>query len=206
MITNNNRLSQDEERRLIRLAQDGDVKARNKLIEDNVWVAAWYLKRFTVPNYYCGDKTDIMNRCIMSMIQGIGNYKLERHTTRLASYLHYYVRSGANREMVTAKKQHRLQTEGHDGSATNTDGAEEDTIVDRLDRSRLYRLAKTYLTPRTYVIFRLVYERHLNQPETGREIGISKQRIGQLDDRVIDELRFVWRLWNRMRSRDEGGQ
>jgi len=76
-------LSAEEERGYLDLWRDeGDIEARNKLIEHNLRLVAHIIKKYYTPN---GDQDDLISIGTIGLIKGISTYKPDRGV-RLATY------------------------------------------------------------------------------------------------------------------------
>ena len=75
-------LKVEEERRYLELAAQGDLDARNKLIEHNLRLVAHIVKKYYTPN---GDQDDLISIGTIGLIKGIGTFKPDKKV-RLATY------------------------------------------------------------------------------------------------------------------------
>ena len=75
-------LSAAEERRCLELAAEGDLEARNKLIEHNLRLVAHIVKKYYTPN---GDQDDLISIGTIGLIKGINTFKADKKV-RLATY------------------------------------------------------------------------------------------------------------------------
>lgn len=65
-------LSREEEAELLRRMAEGDAKAREKLIEHNLRLAAHIARKYTVPGY---DADDLVSIGTVGLIKGVNTYK-----------------------------------------------------------------------------------------------------------------------------------
>ena len=75
-------LKGEEERRCLELAAQGDLEARNKLIEHNLRLVAHIVKKYYTPN---GDPDDLLSIGTIGLIKGISTFKPDKKV-RLATY------------------------------------------------------------------------------------------------------------------------
>ena len=75
-------LKVEEERRYLELAAQGDLDARNKLIEHNLRLVAHIVKKYYTPN---GDQDDLISIGTIGLIKGISTFKPDKKV-RLATY------------------------------------------------------------------------------------------------------------------------
>lgn len=75
-------LKAEEERRYLEQAAQGDLEARNKLIEHNLRLVAHIVKKYYTPN---GDQDDLISIGTIGLIKGIGTFKPDKKV-RLATY------------------------------------------------------------------------------------------------------------------------
>ena len=75
-------LRAEEERRCLELAAQGDLEARNKLIEHNLRLVAHIVKKYYTPN---GDQDDLISIGTIGLIKGISTFRPDKKV-RLATY------------------------------------------------------------------------------------------------------------------------
>ena len=75
-------LKAEEERRYLELSAQGDLEARNKLIEHNLRLVAHIVKKYYTPN---GDQDDLISIGTIGLIKGISTFKPDKKV-RLATY------------------------------------------------------------------------------------------------------------------------
>lgn len=75
-------LKAEEERKYLELAAQGDLEARNKLIEHNLRLVAHIIKKYYTPN---GDQDDLISIGTIGLIKGISTFRPDRKV-RLATY------------------------------------------------------------------------------------------------------------------------
>ena len=75
-------LKAEEERRCLELAAQGDLEARNKLIEHNLRLVAHIVKKYYTPN---GDQDDLISIGTIGLIKGVSTFRPDKKV-RLATY------------------------------------------------------------------------------------------------------------------------
>ena len=75
-------LSAEEEEKYVKLMLDGDVNARNKLIEHNLRLVAHIVKKFDTKEYM---NDDLISIGTIGLIKGIDSYSL-KHGTKITTY------------------------------------------------------------------------------------------------------------------------
>ena len=75
-------LSPEEERACLERFAQGDIEARNKLIEHNMRLVAHIIKKYYTQNM---DQDDLISIGTIGLIKGISSYRAEKNV-RLATY------------------------------------------------------------------------------------------------------------------------
>ena len=75
-------LSSEEETKYLILANNGDIEARNKLIEHNVRLVVFLAKKYENTGY---DLEDLVSIGSIGLIKGINTYKMDKNI-KLATY------------------------------------------------------------------------------------------------------------------------
>ena len=75
-------LEKEEEEDLVKKSNNGDLKARNKLIEHNLRLVVFLAKKYDNTNY---DLEDLVSIGTIGLIKGINTFSLEKNV-RLATY------------------------------------------------------------------------------------------------------------------------
>ena len=74
-------LSKEEEERLVTLSNNGDLNARNKLIEHNLRLVVFLSKKYDNTMY---DLEDLVSIGTIGLIKGVKTYKLDKNVDRRA--------------------------------------------------------------------------------------------------------------------------
>ena len=182
-------LSAEEEQTYLARCVQGDLEARNVLVERNMRLVAHIIKKYYTQNI---DQDDLISIGTIGLIKGISSYRPEKNV-RLATYA---ARCIENEVLTFFRSQKKLQGEvslsetletdkdGNDLSLLDVVGVE-DTMLDDLDMKeshiRIRQLVEQCLTEREADIIRQRYGLNGKMPRTQRELaadyGISRSYV-----------------------------
>lgn len=184
-------LSAKEERECVDRMLEGDIEARNVLIEHNLRLVAHIVKKYYTQT---DEQDDLISIGTIGLIKGISSYRPEKGT-RLATYA---ARCVENEILMYFRARKKLQSEVslNESIDTDKDGNSlylmdivgvDDTmyadIQDRDDSILIRRLVKECLTEREAQIISLRYGLGGGMPRTQREIathlGISRSYVSR---------------------------
>ena len=184
-------LSPEEERSCLERCAQGDLEARNTLIEHNMRLVAHIIKKYYTQSV---DQDDLISIGTIGLIKGISSYKPEKNV-RLATYA---ARCIENEILMFFRSQKKLQAEVSlsDTLETDKDGNNlflmdvmgvEDTMLEDLDTReshiRVRQLVEECLTEREADIIRQRYGLGGRTPKTQRELaaayGISRSYVSR---------------------------
>lgn len=194
-------LSKKEEAKLIEAAENGDVKAKNKLIEHNLRLVVHVIKK-----YYSNsnEQDDLISIGTIGLIKGINSYKSEKGT-KLATYAAKCIE---NEILMYFRNQKKTSLEISFSEPIDTDSegnpltlmdiiCVDDTIIDDLDTKLKLKTAVNVIEglknkrDRTIIIKR--YGLDGNPPKTQREVSkllnISRSYVSRIEKRVLEEIR-----------------
>ena len=182
-------LSAKEERECVDRMLEGDIEARNVLIEHNLRLVAHIVKKYYTQT---DEQDDLISIGTIGLIKGISSYRPEKGT-RLATYA---ARCVENEILMYFRARKKLQSEVslNESIDTDKDGNSlylmdivgvDDTmyadIQDRDDSILIRRLVKECLTEREAQIISLRYGLGGGMPRTQRDIaaqlGISRSYV-----------------------------
>ena len=182
--------SEEERQYLERLAQ-GDMEARNALIEHNLRLVAHIIKKYYTQT---GDQDDLISIGTIGLIKGISTFRPDKNV-RLATYASRCIE---NEILMYFRAQRRLQ--GEVSLSDSIDGEGEgnalslmdvirvdDNMLEELDTrdacARVRRCVARCLDQREAMIITLRYGLNNCQPLTQREIaarcGISRSYVSE---------------------------
>ena len=193
-------LTAAEERYYLARSAEGDLEARNSLIERNLRLVAHIMKKYYTPS---ADQEDLISIGTIGLIKGISTFDASKGA-RLATYaarcveneiLMYFrsLRKGAQDVSLSDC----IET-GRDGNALSlldTICSEEDLFEELSTRElhgQLRALVERILTPREKLVVTLRYGLDGNAPLTQREIaaqcGISRSYVSRIEKKALKTL------------------
>ncbi len=196
-------LGEQEERRCLELAAQGDIDARNTLIEHNLRLVAHILKKY----YAAGsDQEDLISIGTIGLIKAINSYRLDKNI-RLATYasrcieneILMYFRAGRKRAQDVSLSE--LIETGTDGTALELEAVvagEEDLLEElcaREDARKLRAAVEACLTDQEKQVIVLRYGLYGAAPRRQREVaerlGISRSYVSRIEKKALERLRQV---------------
>lgn len=205
-------LTPAEEREYIERYLNGDMEARNILIERNMRLVAHIIKKYYT---HTSDQDDLISIGTIGLIKGISTYKPEKGT-RLATYtsrcieneilMHFRsLRKSANDVSLSEASSDDegglslmdvVSMQGTVISGGSSAVTEED-ILERISSqeiySQLHKYIKTALDEREREIIVLRYgldgRKRKTQKETAEICGISRSYVSRIEKRALGKLR-----------------
>ena len=194
-------LTAQEEAHYLELSAQGDLEARNILIERNLRLVAHIMKKYYAQT---ADQEDLISIGTIGLIKGITTFNPEKGA-RLATYA---ARCVENEILMYFRAQRKSS---HDVSLsdyieTSTDGTAlslMDVVSDEEDLSEqisnheqvqmVRQLVDTCLTEQERQVISLRYGLEDNKPQRQREvakiIGISRSYVSRIEKRALEKLR-----------------
>lgn len=193
-------LSRETEAEYLRRWEQGDLEARNLLVEHNLRLVAHIVKKY----YPADDADDLISIGTIGLIKGINTYRADKNV-RLATYASRCIENEIlmhfRRERKSAgdvSLSEALETDGEGGSLSILDVlAEEDDMAERIGSRELCcslrRLMAERLDAREKQILTLRYGlgggEALTQAETAKRCAISRSYVSRLEKRALEKLR-----------------
>ena len=190
-----------EEREYLERAAQGDLKARNLLVEHNLRLVAHIVKKYYAQT---GDQDDLISIGTIGLIKGISTFKSDKNV-RLATYASRCIE---NEILMHLRKTSSQKTELSLDEPLNTDwdgnelllsdvlGTENDLVMRPIEADvdrQLLRQALDRLEPRERHIISLRFgldgAREQTQKEVADRLGISQSYISRLEKRIIARLK-----------------
>jgi len=194
-------LSAQEEQHYLKLSAQGDLEARNILIERNLRLVAHIMKKYYAQT---ADQEDLISIGTIGLIKGITTFDPGKGA-RLATYA---ARCVENEILMYFRSQKKTSQDVSlsDYIETGTDGAPlqlmdvvcEDTdlmeqLASREAAQQLHRAVDTCLTEQERLVIRLRYGLDGAQPCRQREVaavtGISRSYVSRIEKRALQKLR-----------------
>ena len=196
-------LTQQEEQHYLALCAQGDMEARNILVERNLRLVAHIMKKYYAAE---SDQEDLISIGTIGLIKGIETFDASKGA-RLATYA---ARCVENEILMYFRSQKKSAQDVSlsDYIETGTDGAalslmdvvsEEEDLLDRVsDRQSLKTLCAaidTVLTEQERQVIILRYGLGGVTPHRQREVakvtGISRSYVSRIEKRALEKLREV---------------
>ena len=184
-------LSAAEERDYLERFANGDMEARNVLIEHNLRLVAHIVKKYYTQE---SEQDDLISIGTIGLIKGISSFKPERNT-RLATYaakcieneiLMYFRSRKKSQNEVSLSDSIDTDQDGNSLYLMDIVGVDDTMYADLQDKEDcvlIRKLVRECLTPREEEIVSLRYGLGGHMPRTQREIaaklGISRSYVSQ---------------------------
>lgn len=195
-------LKPKEESILLRRLKEGDVEAKNILVEKNLRLVAHIVKKFSSPTR---DMDDLISTGTIGLIKAINTFDVDKGA-RLATYASRCIENEIFMMIRSEKKNNReislqepigIDKEGNEISLIDILEGKEKDIVDQVDLSLkihdLYNKIKCQLCQREKTVIELRYGLN-NQPvktqkEIAKELGISRSYVSRIEKKALLALR-----------------
>lgn len=190
-----------EERAYLERSAQGDLEARNLLVEHNLRLVSHILKKYYVQP---GDQDDLISIGTIGLIKGVTTFKPDRKV-RLATYASRCIE---NEILMYFRSQRKYQGDVSLSDALEADQEGnalslmdvirvDDDMLETLDAqescARVRRCVQTCLTEREARVIALRYGLDGAVPRTQREIaaqcGISRSYVSRLEKKALEKLR-----------------
>ena len=194
-------LTGEEERHYLTLSAQGDLEARNILIERNLRLVAHIMKKYYSQT---SDQEDLISIGTIGLIKGITTFDASKGA-RLATYAARCVENEILMHFRSLRKTAQ-DVSLSDFIETGTDGAalslmdvvsEEDNLLEQVGHRdtvrQLLRAVQDELTPQERLVIQLRYglgggKAH-RQREVAQVTGISRSYVSRIEKRALEKLR-----------------
>ena len=193
-------LSKEEEVDYVLKSMDGDVLAKNKLIEHNLRLVVFLAKKYENTNI---DLEDLVSIGTIGLIKGVNTYKLDKNI-KLATYasrcidneiLMYLRKTKRKKTEISLEDRLSFDADGNELLLEDVLGSEANIVTqnldDELDKTLLRReLNKLNKRDKEIMILRygLNGNAELTQKEVAEKLGISQSYISRIEKKVIKKL------------------
>lgn len=194
-------LSAKEERDYLARAAEGDLEARNILIERNLRLVAHIMKKYYTQ---ASDQEDLISIGTIGLIKGISTFQPEKGT-RLATYAARCIENeilmhfrGQKKSATDVSLSDYIET-GKDGTSLSLMDVvcSDEDVFEQLSEQeligRMSRAVQTALEPREREILRMRYglsgATPLTQREVAEQCGISRSYVSRIEKKALRKLR-----------------
>ncbi len=196
-------LDKEEELQYLIKAKQGDINARNKLIEHNLRLVVFLAKKYENTTY---DIEDLVSIGSIGLIKGINTYKIDKNI-KLATYASRCI---SNEILMFLRKNKRKRSEISLEDALNYDNEGNElhledilgTDIDLVPKEYEKKVDKEFLkkeieslAPRDKEIMTLRYGLNntleYTQKEVAEMLGISQSYISRIEKKVVKKLKQI---------------
>lgn len=194
-------LSAKEERDYLARAAEGDLEARNILIERNLRLVAHIMKKYYTQ---ASDQEDLISIGTIGLIKGISTFQPEKGT-RLATYAARCIENeilmhfrGQKKSATDVSLSDYIET-GKDGTSLSLMDVvcSDEDVFEQLSEQeligRMSRAVQNVLEPREREILRMRYglsgATPLTQREVAEQCGISRSYVSRIEKKALRKLR-----------------
>ena len=201
-------LTAEEEAEYIKRYAEGDMQAKDVLIERNLRLVAHIAKKYSDEK----NAEDIISIGTIGLIKGINTFSPEKNK-KLSSYVSRCIENEVLMYLRSAKKQ-KAEVYIDDALGTDTDGNAmtladilpnnepdiADIISASLEAKQLYSVMASELSPTEYAIIVRRYglggKRKLTQQEIADALGISRSYVSRIEKKCLIKLSQKLKLDN----------
>ena len=192
----------EQESECLKKMKNGDLEARNELIERNMRLVAHVAKKYQNPE---DEMEDLISIGTIGLIKAVETYK-EDYGSRLATY----AARGIDNELLMhfrAKKKTSKEVSLYEPIGTDKEGnqiqlldvvvSEDEDVVELLEQDRKVRrlneiIPQTLSGRELFIIinrYGLYGKKTMTQREIARKLGISRSYVSRIEKRAIEKLR-----------------
>ena len=196
-------LTKEEEYDYTIRSMNGEVYAKNKLIEHNLRLVVFLSKKYDNTGL---DLEDLVSIGTIGLIKGVNTYKLDKNI-KLATYVSrcidneilMFLRKNKKRKSeVSFEDSLSYDAEGNELHLEDILGTDKNVITKKIEDKELEKLLYeeiNYLKPRDREIMILRYGLYnfqdLTQKEIAEKLGISQSYISRIEKKVIKKLKSL---------------
>ena len=197
-------LSAEDERKYIELYMQGDIQARNVLIERNLRLVAHIIKKYYTQS---AEQDDLISIGTIGLIKGVSTYRPDKGV-RLATYasrcieneiLMYFRSTRKNANDLSLSETLDADPDGNNLSLMDVISTDDD-MLDNLNSKEMYGRLHEYmrksLSKREYEIISMRYGLNNLPPMTQREVaavcGISRSYVSRIEKKTLEKLRGMF--------------
>ena len=193
-------LSKEEEEKYVDMFQNGDLKARDKLIEHNLRLVVYLSKKYENTKV---ELEDLVSIGTIGLIKGINTYKNDKNI-KLATYasrcidneiLMYLIKNKKRKADVSLDESLSFDSEGNELHLEDILGTEKDIVTKDLEENDMRKIMLKEigkLNERDKQIMVLRYglndTKEYTQKEVAELLGISQSYISRIEKKVISKI------------------
>lgn len=192
----------EQESECLKKMKNGDLEARNELIERNMRLVAHVAKKYQSPE---DEMEDLISIGIIGLIKAVETYK-EDYGSRLATYaarcidnellMHFRAKKKTSKE-VSLYEPIGTDKEGNQIQLLDVVVSEDEDVVELLEQDRKVRrlneiIPQTLSGRELFIIinrYGLYGKKTMTQREIARKLGISRSYVSRIEKRAIEKLR-----------------
>lgn len=198
-------LTMEQESECLKKMKNGDLEARNKLIERNMRLVAHVAKKYQNPE---DEMEDLISIGTIGLIKAVETYK-EDYGSRLATYaarcidnellMHFRAKKKTSKE-VSLYEPIGTDKEGNQIQLLDVVVSEDEDVVELLEQDRKVRrlneiIPQTLSGRELFIIinrYGLYGKKTMTQREIARKLGISRSYVSRIEKRAIEKLRLAF--------------
>ena len=195
-------LTMEQESECLKKMKNGDLEARNELIERNMRLVAHVAKKYQNPE---DEMEDLISIGTIGLIKAVETYK-EDYGSRLATYaarcidnellMHFRAKKKTPKE-VSLYERIGTDKEGNQIQLLDVVVSEDEDVVELLEQDRKVRrlneiIPQTLSGRELFIIinrYGLYGKKTMTQREIARKLGISRSYVSRIEKRAIEKLR-----------------
>lgn len=195
-------LTMEQESECLKKMKNGDLEARNELIERNMRLVAHVAKKYQNPE---DEMEDLISIGTIGLIKAVETYK-EDYGSRLATYaarcidnellMHFRAKKKTSKE-VSLYEPIGTDKEGNQIQLLDVVVSEDEDVVELLEQDRKVRrlneiIPQTLSGRELFIIinrYGLYGKKTMTQMEIARKLGISRSYVSRIEKRAIEKLR-----------------
>lgn len=195
-------LTMEQESECLKKMKNGDLEARNELIERNMRLVAHVAKKYQNPE---DEMEDLISIGTIGLIKAVETYK-EDYGSRLATYaarcidnellMHFRAKKKTSKE-VSLYEPIGTDKEGNQIQLLDVVVSEDEDVVELLEQDRKVRrlneiIPQTLSGRELFIIinrYGLYGKKTTTQREIARKLGISRSYVSRIEKRAIEKLR-----------------
>ncbi|MEE1031248.1 MAG: RNA polymerase sporulation sigma factor SigK [Ruminococcus sp.] len=195
-------LTMEEEKEYLQKYREGDLKARDVLIERNLRLVAHVVKKYQSVD---DDLDDLISIGTIGLIKAVSTYDVTKGS-RLATYAARCI-DNELLMMLRSRKKSSREVSLYEPIGTDKEGNEihlldiiegndtdiTDSCIYKENVTKLYQILKDVLTPLEYqvIVYRygLMGEKELTQRVIGKRLNISRSYVSRIEKNALLKLR-----------------